>query len=109
MFDELYKQRLNETAARENNYTFSFVGPIAYDAMWSFALALNHTITMLEWPKERIVRETMCEDDGTNLQGFGLADFTYNHSFVGCVIRWCLSQTRFTGVSVSNKLWTLTR
>ena len=82
------------------NYTFSFKAPIAYDAVWSFALALNHTITMLEWPKERIVRETMCEDDGTNLQGFGLADFTYNHSFVGCVIRWSLTQTDFVGVSV---------
>lgn len=101
MFDELYKKRLDETAAQENNYTFSFIAPIAYDAVWSFALALNRTITTLKWPKNRIIQETECEDDGKDLQGFGLADFTYNHSFVGCVIRWSLSQTKFTGVSVS--------
>ena len=107
MFDELYIKRLNETAARGNNYTFSFIAPIAYDAMWSFALALNRTITMLKWPKDRIVQETKCEDDGKDLEGFGLADFTYNHSFIGCVIRWSLTQTRFTGVSVSAYLLTL--
>jgi hypothetical protein len=100
MFDELYKERL-EIAAKENNYTFSFIAPIAYDAVWSLALALNRTITILEWPKEMIVQETKCVDDGKDLQGFGLADFTYNHSFIGCIIRWSLSQTRFTGVSVS--------
>ena len=101
MFDELYEKRL-EIAAQENNYTFSFIAPIAYDAVWSLALALNRTITMLEWQKDRIVQETRCKDDGKDLQGFGLADFTYNHSFVGCVIRWSLTQTRFTGVSVSD-------
>ena len=93
--------QLNETSAQDNNYTFSFIAPIAYDAMWSFALALNRTITMLEWKKDRIVRETKCEDDDKDLEGFGLADFTYNHSFIGCVIRWSLAQTNFTGVSVS--------
>lgn len=76
------------------------MAPVAYDAVWSFALALNRTITMLNWPKERIVQETKCKDDGMNLNGFGLADFTYKHSFVGCVIRWSLTQTNFAGVSV---------
>ena len=105
-FIEKYIKQLNTTTAQENNYTFSFVGPIAYDAVWSFALALNRTITMLEWPNatDRIVQETggECEDDGKDLNGFRLDDFTYNHSFIGCVIRWSLEQTKFMGVSVSD-------
>ena len=89
---------LNTTVS---NYTFSVMAPVAYDAVWSFALALNRTITMLDqWPKSRIVQETECEDDGKDLDGFGLADFTYNHSFIGCVIRWSLTQTDFAGVTV---------
>ena len=88
------------SASAENNYTFSFIAPIAYDAVWSFALALNRTITMLEWPKERIIRETMCEDDGTNLDRYWLDDFNYSHNFVGCIVRWSLAQTDFAGVSV---------
>ena len=87
-------------AARENNYTFTFVAPIAYDAVWSFALALDSTEAMLSWPKDRIIRETRCQDDGKDLDGFRLDDFTYNHTFIGCVIRWNLARTNFTGVSV---------
>lgn len=101
-FDKLYQESLKTPAAQENNYTFTFVAPIAYDAVWSFALALNNTEAMLGWPKERIIRETNCQDDGKNLDGFRLDEFTYNHTFIGCVIRWNLAQTDFTGVSVSS-------
>ena len=100
-FNKLYIERLSERSVQENNYTFSFVAPIAYDAVWSFALALNRTTTILGWPKDRIVQETNCEDDGKDLEGFRLDDFTYNHSFVGCIVRWSLAQTKFIGVSVS--------
>ena len=99
-FDE-YARRLNTTAAQMNNYTFTFVGPIAYDAVWTLALALNGSKAMFGWPRGAIINETGCRDDGTDLEGFELDDFTYNHTFVGCIIRWNLAQTNFTGVSVS--------
>ena len=98
-FDE-YARRINATAAQENNYTFTFVAPIAYDAVWTLARALNNSRTMFGQPKDETTNETGCEDDGTNLDGFELDDFTYNHSFVGCIIRWNLGQTNFAGVSV---------
>ena len=101
-FNRQYKMRLNTPAVLENNYTFTFVAPLAYDAVWSLALALNATDGMLNWPKERIIKRTSCQDDGTELTGFRLDDFTYNNSFVGCVIRWNLAQTNFVGVSVSD-------
>ena len=100
-FNIEYLRRLETSVAQDNNVTFTFVAPIAYDAVWSLALALNRTDTMLAWPKERIVRETNCQDDGIDLSGFRLDNFTYNHSFIGCVVRWNLAQTNFTGVSVS--------
>ena len=80
------------------------MAPIAYDALWTFALALNSSKAMIEgWPKDAIINETSCQDDGTNLDGFELDDFIYNHTFVGCIIRWNLAQTNFIGVSVSIK------
>ena len=100
-FETLYRDKLNTQASIENNYTFTFVAPLAYDAVWSLALALNATDVMLNWPKERIVQRTNCQDDGTELTGYRLNDFTYNNSFVGCVIRWNLARTDFVGVSVS--------
>ena len=102
-FEKLYRDRLQAPAALENNYTFTSVAPLAYDAVWSLALALNATDGMLNWPKDRIIQITNCQDDGTELTGFRLDDFTYNNSFVGCVIRWNLAQTDFVGVSVSSK------
>ena len=94
---------MKQFTAQENSHNiFSLIlAAIAYDAVWSFALALNHTTIMLEWPKDEITNETSCEDDGTDLDGFELDDFTYNHTFVGCIIRWNLAQTNFAGVSVS--------
>ena len=106
-FDYLYRESLNTPAAQENNYTFTFVASIAYDAVWSFALALNNTEAMLRWPKDRIIRETNCQDDRKNLDEFRLDEFTYNHTFIGCVIRWNLAQTNFTGVSVSSAATTI--
>ena len=96
-----YASQLNTTATQGNNYAFTFVAPIAYDAVWTLALALNSSKAMFGWPRDAIINETGCQDDGTDLGGFELDDFTYNHTFVGCIIRWNLAQTNFTGVSVS--------
>ena len=79
------------------------MAPIAYDAVWTLALALNSSREMIVgWPKDAIINETGCQDDSIDLNGFELDDFTYNHTFVGCIIRWNLAQTDFTGVSVSS-------
>ena len=83
------------------NYSFSQVAPTAYDALWSLAFALNKTDEMLDWERDRIVNLTGCVDDGKELEGFDLGNFTYDHYFVGCVIRWNLQQVNFIGVSVS--------
>lgn len=77
------------------------MAPIAYDAVWTLALALNNSKAMFRWPKDAITSETGCEDDGTDLEEFELDDFTYNHTFIGCIIRWNIVQTNFVGVSVS--------
>ena len=106
-FEKLYRERLGSPAAIENNYTFTFVAPIAYDAVWSLALALNNTDRMLNWPKDTIVQRTHCLDDGIDLAGFRLDNFTYDNSFVGCVIRWNLARTNFVGVSVSTIVYSL--
>ena len=42
---------------------------LAYDAVWSLALALNKTDAMLRWPRELVIDETNCEDDGKDLEG----------------------------------------
>ena len=101
-FSDEYARRLNTTAAESNNYTFTFVAPIAYDAVWTLALALNSSRAMFGWLRDAIINETGCQDDGTDLEdGFELDEFTYNLTFVGCIIRWNLAQTDFSGVSVS--------
>ena len=79
------------------------MAPIAYDALWTLALALNSSQAMIAgWTKDAIINETSCQDDGTDLDGFELDDFIYNHTFVGCIIRWNLVRTNFIGVSVSS-------
>lgn len=82
------------------------MAPIAYDAVWTLALALNRSMAMFRWPIDAIISETGCEDDGTDLEEFELDNFTYNHTFIGCIIRWNVAQANFTGVSVSAKLAT---
>ena len=89
------------------NSTYSHTALFVYDALWSLAFALNNTNNMINWPKEKIINDTNCEDDGKDLTIFNLTDFTYNHSFIGCVIRWNLAQTNFIGVSVSAESYLL--
>ena len=95
-FVDRYSEELALTS-----YSFSQVAPTAYDALWSLAFALNKTDEMLDWERDRIINQTGCVDDGKELEGFDLSNFTYDHTFIGCVIRWNLQQTNFTGVSVS--------
>ena len=92
---------LIEYRRRLENFTYTYVASFVYDAVWNLALALNKTASMLRWSKSTIINTTNCEDDGKDLEGLYLDDFTYNHTFIGCVIKWNIAQTNFSGVSVS--------
>ena len=69
---------------------------IAYDAIWALALGLNATQEMVE---RNDSAETGCSNTSGRL--VPLHEFDYSNEMMGCVIRWNLEQTNFTGVSVS--------
>ena len=91
---------MSVSSTQSKTHSYTDVATLAYDAVWSLALALNKTDAMLRWPRELIINETNCEDDGRDLDGVYLSNFTYDHHLIGCIIRWNLAQTNFTGVSV---------
>ena len=68
---------------------------LAYDAIWSLALALNSTLgDILDE-----ISPPRCENF---TGGFTpLENFTYSDQKVGCIVREYLQATDFTGVSVS--------
>ena len=68
-----------------------------FDDIWGLALALNATKAMVE---ANDIDETGCQNHPGDL--VALEDFTYNNSKMGCLIRWNLRQTNFSGVSVSH-------
>ena len=91
--------RINTPEARANNYTFVFLATVAYDALWTFALALNRTSEMVQNSRRPvIVRLTGCTVPGELVP---LENCTYSNEFMGCVIRWNLERTDFVGISVS--------
>ena len=82
-------------------YNFSFVAALAYDAVWTLAIALDKTARM----EEGDITGTDCE----TMEG-GLVDldeFNYTNAQMGCLIRWNLEQTDFKGVSVSLRIFIL--
>ncbi len=89
------------------NYTTVFILPgVAYDALWTFALALNRTNEMVSsLTKEKILNMTQCggtdEETGVEWEVVSLENFTYSNQLMGCIIRWNLERTNFVGVSVS--------
>ena len=68
-----------------------FVETLAYDSVWTLALALNKTINMIN------TNDTL--DCGPS--PVPLEEFSYGNSSTGCLIRHSLSETNFTGLSVS--------
>ncbi len=78
---------------------------VAYDALWTLALALNQTNGMIQsMNREEILNLTQCEgfDEETGIEWVlvPLENFTYSNQLIGCVIRWNLERTDFVGVSV---------
>ncbi len=91
--------KLNTPEAQANNYTSVFFATVAFDALWTFALALNSTSEMVQ----SSTRQGIANLTGCNVPGelVPLENFTYSNKFMGCVIRWNLERTDFVGVSVS--------
>ena len=92
MFQDIYESRVVA-----QNYTLNNEADIAYDAVWALAFALNRT-------NELVARGNVSES-GCDLEGelVPLHMFNYSNALLGCVIRWSLEQTNFTGVSVRMK------
>ncbi|XP_064390850.1 gamma-aminobutyric acid type B receptor subunit 2-like isoform X2 [Halichondria panicea] len=101
-FDSLYKRRL--AINTQDNYTYTFFATVAYDALWTFALALNRTNEMIGGLiREEILNMTQCggtdEETGVKWEVVSLENFTYSNQLMGCIIRWNLERTDFVGVS----------
>ncbi len=82
---------------------------MAYDALWTFAIALNKTNEMVgSLTREEILNMTQCrgtdEETGVEWEVVSLENFTYSNQLMGCIIRWNLERTDFVGVSVSQKI-----
>ena len=77
-----------------------------YDVIWSLAIALNETVSMIEEGNTSI--------NGTGCEGLPgslvpLEHFSYDNELVGCLIQRNLQQTNFSGVSVSNLMFNYCR
>ena len=73
------------------------VGSLAFDGVWALALALNRTMQMVE---EHDISATECGEKGLEGDLVPLHMFNYTNGLMGCVIRWSLEQTNFSGASV---------
>lgn len=87
-----YRKRLNEALVEEgydighNRYPEGYQeAPLAYDAVWSVALAFNKTMERLKLKKK----------------GRSLKDFTYTDRDIADEIYAAMNSTQFLGVSVS--------
>ncbi len=76
--------------------TPSHLTPLAYDAMWTLAAALNKTETAVQ---SGDIGETGCQGLSGSL--VPLDQFNHTNALMGCLIRFNLQRTRFTGMSVS--------
>ena len=104
-FDSHYKRKLGTPQAQDND-TFIFLATVAYDALWTLALALNKTNEIVgSLTREEILNMTQCggtdEETGVEWEVVSLENFTYSNQLMGCIIRWNLERTDFVGISVS--------
>ena len=87
-----------EKRAHEGGYLIEDIGAYAYDAVWALAFALNATISIIN-SQEINITSTECE----NASGMPvpLEHFTYRNDQLGCIIRYNLQRTSFSGITVS--------
>ena len=64
--------------------------------LWVLALALNHTIAMID---SGDTSGTGC--DGVPGSLAPLEEFDYSNKKIGCLIQWNIQQTDFSGLTVS--------
>ena len=82
------------TRATAENFTVVDAGYVIFDALWVLAIALNKTMSMVN---SGDIEQTNCG----NVSGT-LVNFDYKNAKMGCIIRWNLNNTNFSGVSVSS-------
>ena len=92
-FNETYEER-----ARRNHYNTTSQAYKLYDVMWVLGLALNSTNAMLE-NRNIDINGTGCEDLPGSL--VPLEMFDYSNKKLGCLIRWNIQRTNFSGLTVS--------
>lgn len=92
----MHRKRLNEALTNEgydiknNRYPEGYQeAPLAYDAVWSVALAFNKTMEQLQKKRKKKYRS--------------LKDFTYTDRETADEIYAAMNSTSFLGVSVSSK------
>ena len=81
----------------------SSVHPLAFDATWTLAEALDqmeHLRKNESLDSQVIANITGCGDLEGDL--VPLNEFNYLNAFMGCVLKYTLQQTNFLGVSVSD-------
>ena len=84
-------QILDSSQVLQNTSSSPFVETLAYDSVWTLTLALNRTMNMIN------TNDTL--DCGPS--PVPLEEFSYGNSSTACLIRNSLSNTNFTGLSVS--------
>ena len=84
-------QTENESYKLQKTSSSPFAETLAYDSVWTLALALNRTMNMIN------TNDTL--DCGPS--PVPLEEFSYGNSSTACLIRHSLSNTNFTGLSVS--------
>ena len=92
-FNELYENRCTQMGYSSNRV----ISGVAYDAVWALALGLKRTQEMFLSSYD--VSEIGC--GGLDGGLVSLEQFNYSNGVMGCVMRWSLGQTNFSGVSVS--------
>ena len=89
-FDEIYHVRL-----ADSEYDISTVYIIAFDTIWTLALALNKTEEM----RLNNITTERCSDLTGEL--VPLSQFNYSNAYMGCIIKEHFHKVNFTGVSVN--------
>ena len=85
-----------ERRGMEGGYNTFTHGSRLYDGLWALAFALNRTMTMVNGED---IDETGCQNTSGSL--VPLHNFTYSNGLMGCLIKWSLERTNFSGVTVN--------
>jgi gamma-aminobutyric acid type B receptor len=91
-FLQWYGQQLYIEALRGNRYTPDLTAPLAVDAVWSLALALNLT-------QDKIERGDEGGCEGVKGDLVPLEYFNYTNQKLGCLLQESMDEIKFLGIS----------